>query len=65
MGWQGGRGHWAAYYTSPQSFINMFSTLLDKQILGLGFDWLVHLLDCPNVSTIIVIHRRDNFVYCH
>ena len=41
---QGGRGHWAVYYASPQSFIIMFSYLLAQQLLGLllNFNWLVH-----------------------
>ncbi len=48
---QGGRRHWAAYYTSPQSLIIMF--LLAKQPWGLlfNFDWLVHLVECPIVLT--------------
>ena len=29
---QGERGHWAVYYTSPQSFIITFSYLLAQQL---------------------------------
>ena len=42
--YQEGRGQWAAYYTSPQSFIIMLSYSLVQQLLVLllNFDWLVH-----------------------
>ena len=33
---QGGRGHWAVYYTSPQNFILTFSYSLARQLWGLG-----------------------------
>ena len=50
---QGGRGHWAVYYTSLQSHIIMFSYSLAYQlwVLLLNFDWLAHQVECPNVST--------------
>ena len=50
---QGWRGHWAVYYTGPQSLIITFSYSLAEQPLGLllNFDWLVHLVEYPNVST--------------
>jgi hypothetical protein len=38
---QGGRGHWAVYYTSPQSFIITFNNLLLKLFL---IGWYV---ECP------------------
>ena len=57
---QGGRGHWAVYYTSPQTFILLFSYSLAQQIWGLllNFDWFV---DWP----LVVIYRWGNFVYHH
>ncbi len=59
-----GRGHWAVYYPSPQSFIITFSYLLASQLWGrlFNFNRLVHWVECPHVSTIIVIYSRDNFV---
>ena len=41
---QGGRGHWAVYYTSPQSFIIMVSYPWINNLwkLLLDFYWLVH-----------------------
>ena len=50
---QVGRGHWAVYYSSPQSFTIMFYLSFALQLweLLLTFDWLVHLVECPNVST--------------
>ena len=64
---QGGRGHWAVYFTSPQSFIVTFSFSLAKQLWGflLNFDWLVFEVECPNFQPVIVIYRRSNFVYHH
>ena len=48
-----GRGHWAVYYTSPQSFIITFSYSLAYQPWGLlcNFEWMVLLVECPKVST--------------
>ena len=48
---QAGSGHWAVYYTSPQSLIITFSYSLISWGFLLNFDWLVHLVECPNVST--------------
>ena len=45
--YQGGKGHWAVYYTnSPQSFTTMFSYLLASQPLGLllNIDRFVYLV---------------------
>ena len=41
---QGGRGHWAVYFTSPQSFLITFSYSLAQQLWGLllNFDRLVN-----------------------
>ena len=49
----GYRGQWAVYYTGPQSFMITFSYSLALQLWGLllKFDWLVHQVECPNVST--------------
>ena len=33
--YQGGRGHWTVYYTSPQSFRITFSYLFAQQLWGL------------------------------
>ena len=47
------------YYTSPQSlifFFNNFGTCL-------YFDWLVHLVECVNVSTSNCNYSVGNFVY--
>ena len=55
--YQGGWGHWAIYYTSPQKLI-MFS----NYFLGiLNFEFLVHLDEC--LQQLIVIHRKDNLVF--
>ena len=53
--------------TSPQSLILTFSYLLAYQPWGLllNFDWLVHLVDCPNVTTTICNLQKKNFVYHH
>ena len=48
---QGGRGHWAVYYTSLQSLIITFSYSFNGWEHLLNFDWLVHLVECPKVST--------------
>ena len=50
---QRGRGHWAVYYTSPQSFITTFLYLLTQQFCGLlrNFYWLVNLVECLNDLT--------------
>ena len=47
------RGYQAVYSTSPQSLIISFSYSLAQQPWGLlfDFDWLGHLVECPNVST--------------
>ncbi len=49
-----GRGHWAVYYPSPQSFKICFlirwHNIIGELIL-LNFYWLIHLVECPNVST--------------
>ena len=49
--WQGGgRGHSTIYYTSLQSFL-ITSYILILRGLLLNFNWLVHYIECPNVST--------------
>ena len=58
---QRGWGHWAVYYTGPQSFtVFLFSDFITLRIL-LNFDWLVHKVECPNVLTTIIIYRNGNF----
>ena len=54
---QDGKGQWAIFYTSPQSFIITFSFSLAEQLWGLllNFDWLFQPL--------IVTYRMGNFVY--
>ena len=50
---QEGRGHWAVYYTSPQSFIITFFLFIGYTTLGTlseSFDWLIHEVECLNVS---------------
>ena len=44
-----------------------FSYLLLLQLWGLllNFDWLAHLVKCPNVKPLIVIYRRGNLEYHH
>ena len=63
---QGGRGHWAVYYTSLQSFTR-FSYLLGQQLRY--FYWiLIGLFIKLNVQSfepIIVIYRRDNYINNH
>ena len=40
--YQGGRGHWAVYYSSPQSLNNVFLFVgLTALWTLLNFDWLV------------------------
>ena len=41
---QGGRGQLAVYNTSPQTFYYQLWGLL------MNFDWLIHSVECPNVS---------------
>ena len=43
-------GQWAIYYSSPQSFIIMFSYSFTSVTL-VNFDWLVQLIECLNIST--------------
>ena len=46
---EGGRGHWADYYNSPQNFIITFA--LTTFVTVLNSYWLVHYVECPNVLT--------------
>ena len=43
----------SVYYSSPQSLIITFSSLLAQQLWGLllKLDWLVHYIECSNVPT--------------
>ncbi len=51
---QGGRGHWAVYETSPQSLIIMFSYSFAQQFWGLLFNLIYFSLClCPNVCNVI------------
>ncbi len=45
------RGHWAIYYTRPQSNILTFTYSLAQQLWGLllNFDWLFHLVSVQTV----------------
>ena len=40
------------FYTSPQSFLNLF-LFVSLTTLGtfIVFNWLIHQVECPNVST--------------
>ena len=63
---KGGTGHWAVYYTSPESFILTFSYSLASKLLGLllNFD-LFPMLSVQMLQPLIVIYRSGNFVYHH
>ena len=52
---QRGRGHWAVYYTSPQSFF----IFIEFGLLG-SFSWV-----SADQSFLIVIYRRGSFAYLH
>ena len=56
-----GRGHWAVYYTSPQSFIIAFSYLLAQQLRGLSLNF--GNLSVKTFQPLIVLYRRVNRVY--
>ena len=53
--------------TSPQNLILTFSYSNAQQPRGvlLNFDWFVHLVECPKVSTTNCILQTGNFVYHH
>ena len=57
---QGGRGHWAVNYTSPQSFRIMFSLKTYIEF------WLVVALNLvfQRYQPLIIIYRKGNFI-CH
>ena len=61
---QGGRGHWAVYYTFPQSFI---IKILIHWLSNFGdFYWiLIGWFSIQTFKLLIKIHRRGNFVYHH
>ena len=46
-------GQWAVFCTSPQSFIDKVFLFVGLTTLGtlVNFYWLVHSVDCSNVST--------------
>ena len=50
---EGGRGQWAVYFTSLQSFMIMISYSLTEQYWSLLFTFygLVHHVQCPIIST--------------
>ncbi len=52
---QGGRGHWAIKYTSPQSFYNNIFIFVGLTTLGflLNFDWLGQLVELGDVHQLI------------
>ena len=51
----------AVHYTSPQSFITLFSNSMAYQLWGIifNFDLLVHLVQCPKVLQLIIIIQSD------
>ena len=51
-------GDIGCYYTSPQSLIIIFSYSLAQ-----NFDWLVNLVEFPNLSTTNSNKQKCNFVY--
>ena len=57
---QGGIGHWAVYYLSPQSFIIMFSYSLTEQLLLYKHHVIFHfriMLDViPTLQNVTVEH---------
>ena len=58
---QGGRGHWAVYYTSLPSFIITFSYQLAQQLWGLLlnlYGWFIKFVSKRFNHAIIVIYRR-------
>ena len=62
-----GRGHWALYYTSPQSLIITFSirqlnNLEDYYSILIG--WFIQF-SVKKFQPLIVIYRMGNFVYHH
>ena len=59
---QGGRGHWAVYYTSPQSFKITLSHALAQQLLGVLLNWFMKL-SVQTFLPLILIYRRGNFEY--
>ena len=63
-----------AHYTREGGDNRLFLTLVFKDYLFAGlttlrtlsnFDWLVHLVECPNVLTTNCILKKENFVYHH
>ena len=55
---QGGRGHCAVYFTSPQSFIIIFSYSVFQQL----WELLLNFECVKTFQLLIVIYRRNNFV---
>ena len=62
---QGGRGYWAAYYTSPQSFMIRFSYLFNN--FGDFFWFLICWLIKLSVQTLLslILQKAGNLVYHH
>ena len=61
-----GRGHWAFYYTSSQSFIINFSYSMVQQLwkLLLNFDWMVHQVEFTNVLTTYCNLKKSLYFKC-
>ena len=66
---QGGRGQWTFYFSSPQSFIIVFSYSLIRWLnyfRDFSEFWLVgSLIWVSRFQTLIVIYRRGNFGFNH
>ena len=64
--WQKGGGrYWAVHYTSPQSFMITFSYSLALETFYWTFIAWVITLHAQTFQLLIVIYRRDSFVYHH
>ena len=60
---QGERIHWVVYYSSPQSFLNVF-LFVGLTTLGTFIEFLlVSLLSVQMFKPLIVIYRRGYFVF--
>ena len=53
---QGGRGHWAVYLTSPQSFIVTFFLFVDLKTYGTFIE--LSLVGSKPFQPIMLIYRR-------
>ena len=64
MSKQGERGHWAVFYTSPQSFKITFFLLVGLTTLVI-YCMLIGWLSVKTFQPLIVIFIMGNFVYRH